>query len=136
MKKLFGLAMAVLCLSGCSNDDGPSEPAVNLDHLQQRWFYVSYKLGNQTVDYTGNLPCGKDYIQFLAGNAVKDVDYYDCQEDPDVDEGTYTATTEMLTTTIDGVTNTYTLKKLTNKDLEMEATLNGATVTYIYTSTP
>ncbi len=136
MKKLFGLAFAMLCLAGCSDDDGPSEPAVNLDHLQQKWFYVSYRLGGQTVDYTGNMTCGKDYIQFQANNVVRDVDYYDCQQDPGVDTGTYTATTETLTTTIDGVTDTYTLKKLNAKDLETEATLNGATITYVYTSTP
>ncbi|MEL1244854.1 hypothetical protein AAEO56_11320 [Flavobacterium sp. DGU11] len=137
MKKLFGLAIAMLCLAGCSNDDnGPSEPAVNLDHLKQRWFYVSYKLGGQTVDYTGNMPCGKDYIQFLDGNGFRDVDYYDCQEDPAVDNGTYSATTETLTTTVDGTTDTYTLKKLNATSLETEATLNGATITYVYTSTP
>ncbi|WP_294822957.1 membrane lipoprotein lipid attachment site-containing protein [uncultured Flavobacterium sp.] len=135
MKRIFGFAVAALLLAGCSDDD-KSDPAVNLDHLQKRWYPVSYKLGNQTTTYPGHMPCGKDYIEFQAGNNVKDVDYYDCQEDADIMLGTYTATDETLSYTIEGVTESFTLKKLNSKRLETQATLNGATITYIYTSTP
>jgi hypothetical protein len=135
MKKIFGFAFLALCLASCSDDD-KSDPAVNLDHLQKRWYPVSYKLGNQTTNYEGHMPCGKDYIEFQAGNVARDVDYFDCQQDPSTEVGTYTATEENLSYTIDGVTESFTLKKLSSNRLETQATLNGATITYIYTSTP
>lgn len=135
MKRIFGFAVVALCLASCSDDD-KSEPAVNLDHLQKRWYPVSYKLGGQTTNYPGHMPCGKDYIEFQANNVARDVDYYDCQQDPAVEVGTYTATEESITTSLDGITETFTLKKLSSKRLETQATLNGATITYIYTSTP
>jgi hypothetical protein len=135
MKKLIGLGIALLCLSACSDDD-KSDPAVNLDQLQKRWYPVSFKLGGQTTQYPGHMPCGKDYLEFQANNVVRDVDYFDCQQDPDIATGTYTATEETFSYTIDGVTETYTLKKLSSRRMETEATINGATVTTIYTSTP
>ena len=82
------------------------------------------------------MPCGKDYLEFQEGNAVRDVDYFDCQEDPTIATGTYTANEENLSIVIDGVTENYTMKKLNSQTLETQATLNGATITYIYTSTP
>ncbi|MCW4468173.1 lipocalin family protein [Flavobacterium sp. MFBS3-15] len=135
MKKILVFAMMALCLAGCSDDDN-NDPAVNLDHLQKRWYYVSTKLGNQTQNYPGHMPCGKDYIEFQANNVVRNVDYFDCQQDPAVDTGTYSATEETLTYTIDGMPESFTMKKLTSSRLETQATLNGATITYIYTSTP
>ena len=127
--------MMALCLAGCSDDDN-NEPAVNLEHLQKRWYPVSYKVGNQTTTYEGHMPCGKDYIEFQANNVARDVDYFDCQQDPSIEVGTYTATEETLSYTIDGTMESFAMKKLTSSRLETQATLNGATITYIYTSTP
>ncbi len=135
MKKIFGFAFAALCLAGCSDDD-KADPAVNLEQLQKRWYPVSYKLGNQTTNYPGHMPCGKDYIEFQANNVARDVDYFDCQQDPDTVTGTYNATEESITTNLGGVTETFTLVKLNSSRLETQGTLNGATITYIYTSTP
>jgi hypothetical protein len=135
MKKLLALGFALFCLSACSGDDS-SEPSVNLDQLAKRWYYVSSKIGGQTIPYAGNLSCGKDYMEFLTSNTVKDVDYYDCQEDPDVATGTYTAVETTLTTNINGESITYTIKKLNSKALETETTFNGTTIRYIFTSTP
>src|SRR5688500_4151933 len=135
MKKLFMLAVVLCSLAACSSDDDNAAPAVDLDNLTQRWYYKSYKLGNETVNYEGHMPCGKDYIEFQEGNVARDVDYFDCQQDPEVSTGTYSATEENLVINIDG-TESYTLKKLSASTLQIEATLNGATITYNYTSTP
>lgn len=133
MKKLLMMAMALGCLSACSDDD--SGPAVDLDNLTQRWYYKSYRLGDQVVPYDEHMPCGKDYIEFLEGTTARDVDYFDCQQDPEISTGTYSATEETLTVNID-TQETYTIKKLTSSSLQIQGTLNGATITYNYTSTP
>ena len=135
MKKIFMLAVALCGLTACSSDDDKAAPAVDLDNLTQRWYYKSYKVGGETVNYEGHESCGKDYIEFLDGGVAKDVDYFDCQQDPAVDTGTYTATEETLTINIDEV-EVYELKKLSASTLQIEGTLNGATITYNYTSTP
>lgn len=135
MKKIFILAVVLCGLTACSSDDDKASPAVDLDNLTQRWYYKSYKLGNETIQYEGHMPCGKDYIEFQEGNVARDVDYFDCQQDPAVETGTYTATEETLTINI-GEVEVYELKKLSASTLQIEGTLNGATITYNYTSTP
>jgi hypothetical protein len=138
MKKLLGLGFALFCMAtvatSCGDDD--SAPAVNLDNLQKRWYNVSTKYAGATVAYDGNLPCGKDYTEYSANNVVKEVDVYDCQADPAVDSGTYTASGTILTTVIDGETLVYTIKKLNTGNLEIATTFNGAEIIYVFTSTP
>ncbi len=137
MKKLLGLGLALLCLTACSNDDEKT-PTVNLNQLAKRWFYVSTKVGNQKTPYDGNLPCGKDYLEFQANNVVREGDYYDCQQDPAITTGSYTVEedTDKLTTTIDGETIVYTITKLNSKEFQAETTFNNLKITYIFTSTP
>jgi hypothetical protein len=138
MKKLLSLlALVVLCFTGCSDDDTPKTPSVNTDQLVKRWFYSKTKIGNQTQDYE-NLPCGKDFLEFQAGNAVKRSIYTDCQLDPTVTTGTYSLVeeTKKLTTVVNGETVVYTILKLNSKEFEAEATLNNTKITYIFTSVP
>ena len=135
MKKLLGLGLALLCLTACSDDDS-AKPAVDTAKLTQKWYYVSTKIGGQTIPYDGNEACGKDYMEFLTANVVKDVDVYDCQQDPDVTTGSYTVADKTLTTVLDGETIVYTMKKLDAKNLQLATTFNGATITYVFTSTP
>jgi hypothetical protein len=137
MKKVLGLGLALLCLTACSDDDTPKKPSVSLDQLTKRWFYAATKIGNASEPHE-NLPCGKDYIEFQTGNAVKEGDYFDCQQDPAIANGTYTVTedTNVLTTVIDGETEVYKITKLNSKELEAEATINNVKLTFIFTSVP
>jgi hypothetical protein len=136
MKKVLGLGLALLCLTACSDDDKPKEK-VSFDQLTKRWFYTATKIGSTSEPYD-NLECGKDYIEFQANNAVKEGDWFDCQQDPAVTTGTYTVNedTKALTTVIDGETETYTVTKLNSKELEAQTTVNNVKVTFIFTSTP
>jgi hypothetical protein len=135
MKKLMSLGFALVCLASCSSDDD-NTPAVNLDNLQKKWYNVSTIIGGQTIPYDGNEPCGKDYLEFQAAGVLREVDVYDCQEDPDATLGTYTAAQTTLTTVLDGETITYTIKTLNASSLQIATTFNGAEITYVYTSTP
>lgn len=138
MKKLFAIGMlALLSLAGCSDDDN-NTPSVNFDQIAKRWFYVSTKIGNQTSPYEGNLPCGKDYLEFQVSGLVREVDYFDCQQDPAITNGTYAIleSSNQLTTVIDGETVTYTVTKLNSRELEAEATFNNIKITSIFTSVP
>lgn len=137
MKKILGLGMlTVLCMTACSDDDTPKDP-VSLDQLTKRWFYSATKIGNASEPYD-NLSCGKDYIEFQTGNAVKEGDWYDCQQDPAVTTGTYTVneSTKLLTTVLDGETQISTISKLNSKELETQTTVNNVKVTFVFTSTP
>jgi len=134
MKKLLGLGVVLFCLASCSDND--AAPAVNLDNLQKRWYNVSTIVSGKTVAYDGNLACGKDYLEFSAGNVAKDVDVYDCQKDPAVTTGTYTAADKSLTTLLGGETVVYTIEKLNTKTLQIATTFNGGKIAYVYTSTP
>lgn len=134
MKKVLSLAIAILCLASCGSDD--DAPAVNLDNLQKRWYNVSTIVGGQTIPYDGNEACGKDYLEFQAAGVLKEVDVYDCQQDPDTTTGTYTAADKTLTTMLDGETITYTIKTLSASKMELVTTFNGTGITYVYTSTP
>ena len=133
MKKLLSLGFALALLTSCSDDDSSS---LDLTNLQKRWYNVSSIVNGKTIAYDGNEACGKDYLEFLANNTVREVDVYDCQEDPDVTTGTYSATEKTLTTTIDGETIVYTIKKLNAKDLQIQYVFSNLTVTDVYTSTP
>jgi hypothetical protein len=134
MKKLMSLAFALVCLASCSSDD--DAPSVNLDNLQKRWYNVSTIVGGQTVPYDGNESCGKDYLEFQASGLLREVDVYDCQEDPDTTIGTYTAVESTLTTILDGETITYTISELNASGLRLKTTFNGTEIIYVFTSTP
>lgn len=134
MKKLIGLGLALFCLTACSSDDD-SGPSINLNQLTKRWYNVSYVVEGKTVPYK-HQNCGKDYLEFSGTNVVKQLKYNDCQSDPTISTGTYTAVEKSLTTIINGATNVYSIKKLNSKSLEIEKASEDPIVTYIYTSTP
>jgi len=137
MKKLLGLALALLCFTACSNDDNTKTPSVNFNQINKRWYYVATWVGGKKTDHP-NEACGKDYLEFLDGGVAKDVDIYNCQEDPNIKTGTYTidAQTNKLTTILNGETIIYTVNKLNSKELETETTFNGLKIGYVFTSTP
>ncbi|MDV6169000.1 hypothetical protein R1T16_11225 [Flavobacterium sp. DG1-102-2] len=136
MKKILGLALALICLAGCSDDDSPKN-TVNLNQLNKRWYYVATWVNGKKTDHV-NEACGKDYLEFLEGGVAKNVDIYNCQLDPEITNGTYTidANTNKLTTVLDGETIIYTVNKLNSKELEAETTFNGLKIGYVFTSTP
>lgn len=133
MKKLIGLGIALLCLTSCSNDD--DSPDINLDQIAKRWYNVSYVVAGKTVPYDGHENCGKDYLEMTAEGVAKEVDIFDCQQEPSTANGTYTTADKTLTITLNGIPKVYTIKKLNSKSLEIEASGNPK-ITYIYTSTP
>lgn len=136
MKKVLTLAMAALFLASCSSDDN-DEPTINVDHLQKRWYPESTRLNDgDPQPYDGHESCGKDYTEFQANNAMREVDVVDCQTDPVVTTGTYNLQDETLTTSVGGTTVVYTIKKLNANTLELETTFNGNTITDIFTSNP
>lgn len=134
MKKIIGFGLALLCLTACSNDD--DSPDISLDQIAKRWYNVSYVVAGKTVPYDGHENCGKDYLEMLTGGGAKEVDIFDCQQEPKTANGTYTASDKTLTITLDGVMKVYTIKKLNSKSLEIELTSINPKITYIYTSTP
>jgi len=140
MKKLMGLALALLCLTACSSDDNKTKtPSVSYDQLAKRWYYVATKVGDQVSLYDGNMPCGKDYLEFQQSNALKEADYFDCQKDPEITIGTYNVvqSTNTLTTTFAGENPTvYTVVKLNSKELEADTTINNVKIRFIFTSVP
>lgn len=137
MKKIFGLLLTLACLTGCSSDDNAKKDTVSLDQLAKRWYYKATKIGNSSSDYV-HQPCGKDYLEFVAPNTLKELHWTDCQQDPETETGTYTvnADTNQLTTTLGTETVTYTIKKLNSKELEAETSIANAKVTFVFTSVP
>lgn len=139
MKKLLGLGVVLLlCLTACSDDDGPKTPSVSFDQLIKKWYYVSTKVGNQTTQYDGHTACAKDYLEFKTGNVLNNVDFETCQDEPIISVGTYTVNADdnEVTTVLEGETINYTIKKLNSKELEAETTFNNLKITYIFASVP
>lgn len=138
MKKIFGLALLCLTLTACSDDDIPKKATVSLDQLNKKWYYVATWVNGQKTDYDGHLPCGKDYLEFLNGDTVKNVDWTNCQQDPTTLTGTYTVDAEnnKIITIVNGETITYTITKLNSKELEVESTYNGLKIGSVFTSIP
>ncbi|WP_116789763.1 hypothetical protein [Flavobacterium psychrotrophum] len=134
MKKLLAIAILLAGLVSCSDDDNKED--INFDNLQKRWYYVSSIVGGRTTPYVGNETCGKDYLEFQAAGVLRFVDVYDCQADPRVTLGTYTTVDKNITTILNGVTMTYTVIKLNNKDMRIDAVANGTKITYVYTTAP
>jgi hypothetical protein len=141
MKKIFRLTLVLFCLAilgACSSDDTKT-PSVNTQQLVKRWFYSKTKVGSQGSQPYVNTACGKDYLEFQTGNALKENIYSaNCQEDPTVTTGMYTLVedTKTLTTVLDGETVTYTILKLNSKEFQAQTTVNNVKITYIFTSTP
>lgn len=139
MKKLLGLGMVILlCLTACSDDDGPKKPSISLDQLAKRWYYSATKVGNQAQQNYEHTNCGKDYLDFQTDRTVKESIFEECPGDAVISTGTYTVDTENNTvnTVIGGDAVNYTIKKLNSKEFEAETNLNNLKVTYIFTSIP
>ena len=75
MKKIFLLPiLSLLMLSSCSSDDSIN---VSEDKLIKKWYYKSYQANGTTEAYE-HLPCGKDYMEFLADGLYKEVYINEC----------------------------------------------------------
>ncbi len=144
MKKLLGLSLAIFCFVSCSSDDDKAapEPSVNLTQLAKRWYNVSYIVGGQTIVYDGNPTgtCGRDFSEFVAGGTLRRSDITDCQTDPAVTTGTYTANETAgittLTTAIGGTTSNYTVVKLNATELQLQRVNSNPVTIEVYTSNP
>ena len=141
MKKLFGLGLALLCLTACSSDDDNAS-AINLDNLTKKWYNISYTVAGQTVPYDGNpaAACGKDFTQFEANGVLRKSDITDCQNDAVVTTGTYAYANEdgttTLSTAIGGTTTAYKVIKLNADELQLERVNSNPLTIEVYKSTP
>lgn len=77
-KKFLVLGFAALFLASCSKDDDNS---IDASKLTKKWYYESTKVAGVTIPYTDHEECGKDYVEFVAGGVMRDVDVWDCEED-------------------------------------------------------
>lgn len=90
--------------------------------LQGKWYFVSTSINGETELYDDHEPCGKDYLEFLPNNVIKQVDVWDCDGNNPVSseyEATYTTSGNKITLGVEGQSNTVTVQKLTNSELEV-----------------
>jgi major membrane immunogen (membrane-anchored lipoprotein) len=117
MKKLILFAFVSLSvLSSCSSDDAVN---VSEEKLTKKWYYKSYQSNGNTEAYE-HLPCGKDYMQFLADGTY--VEYYVNDCDP-IDDGSSTGNWVLdgntVFVTIDGDAFDGKITKLSATDLQI-----------------
>lgn len=133
------IAFAVFCVSSCSSDDAPFASIVG------QWNRVSTitQIGHQapqTVPYDSNtIGCHKDYWEFTTDGTLRDVVWYKnasemCTED--VELKTYVHTGDQLTIAEPGLTETFTVIRLTGSLLEFQSTTQtggvALTVTHVF----
>lgn len=78
--KLLFLGLAALTLTSCSNDDDNSA-SIDTTELTKKWYQSATVVGGVTFPYDDHEACGKDYIEFVPGGVLRDVDVWDCDED-------------------------------------------------------
>ncbi|MFP9100151.1 lipocalin family protein [Flavobacterium sp. RHBU_24] len=116
MKKLLGLAMAVLLFASCS-DDNNNEPAVDVSKLTSgKWFRSStrYPDNGQMYLHDNLCPTSRDYVVFNTDGTITSVYYFeDCIFHSD-NSGTYTLVGKRLTI---GGSESLIITKLTSSTL-------------------
>ncbi len=115
-KKFLALGFAALFLASCSKDDDNS---IDASKLTKKWYYESTKINGVVIPYTDHEECGKDYIEFVEGGVMRDVDVWDCVED--VETYAWSLSGKKLTI-VDGTdVETATVKTLSNTKLVISA---------------
>ncbi len=76
MKKIVVFAFtALLSLLSCSSDDSVN---VSEEKLAKKWYHKSSQANGSTEAYE-HMPCGKDYIEFLADGTYKEFYINECE---------------------------------------------------------
>ncbi len=136
--------MVVALFASCSDDDSSS--SVSASKLEGKWYYVETKAQGLSIDYE-HMPCAKDYLEFADGGVYREYEVWDCDgntvSDADTSTGTYTLSGKKVTVTVDGYTETVTVKKLTGSRLELSRAMDmdedgetDLTVTEVLSSNP
>ena len=116
MKKIYALGLSLLFLASCSSDDGGS--SIDTSQLTKKWYFESTIFQGQTFPYDDHEECGKDYIEFVEGGVVRQVDIWDCEED--VYEGEWSLDGNKLTISFMGQSATATITKLTETEFDVK----------------
>ena len=120
MKKLFVFAFVSLSmLSSCSSDDSVN---VSEEKLTKKWYYKSYQANGATEAYN-HLPCGKDYVEFLADGSYIEFYINDC--DPTISgfsTGNWVLDGSTVAVAIEGDNYSGKVTKLSNTDLQLTVT--------------
>lgn len=112
-KLLFiGLGLIAMFAVSCSNDDGASYTEAD---LIKKWYPVSDEINGVVYPYDDHEECGKDYMQFLAGGAGKNIDVYLCEEYSEPFE--WSMSGDKVTVTSEGEPTTATILNLTDNVL-------------------
>lgn len=116
MKKIYTLGLGLLLLASCSSDDGGS--SIDVSQLTKKWYFNTTKVAGQTIPYDDHEDCGKDYIEFVEGGEMRQVDVWDCEEYVDTAEWTLEGKT--ITISFFGQSASATITKLTETVLEVK----------------
>lgn len=134
MKKvlLFGLSLAALTFTSCSDDDGDSAS------IEGKWYYseqgVSANGAEVLTDYMDHEDgCEKDYVEFLADGVFKDVDYFNSDCETFIDETTWSRSGNSLTIGEGEDAETATIATLSGSTLKITTseTIDGQTINYV-----
>ncbi|NDI99502.1 hypothetical protein GWA97_10495 [Flavobacterium sp. LaA7.5] len=121
--KLFAFAIVAMLFASCSDDD--VEVVVDTENLTQKWYNSYYIVNGETIGHeneTCNNVIKYDYIEFITGEAqdiYKTVESVNCTFI--TTEGSYTLNGRQLTVTLGDVTETFTIKELTEDKLDIES---------------
>lgn len=137
-KLLLGLFAATAIFSSCSgDDDAPSGPVTN-GVLEGKWTYAKegVRSGNNEVlvDYANDTQCAtKDYVEYVAGGVVKDVDYSGSNCSVDTYTSSWVRSGNTLTEGTGEDAVAYTIEELSATTLKVSEvyTFQGTTVTSV-----
>lgn len=137
VKLLLGLFATAAIFSSCGSDDDASGPATN-GALEGKWTYAKQGVmsGNNEVlfDYQNDAECTtKDYVEYVAGGVLKDVDYYDTDCKSDTYTSSWTKSGNTLTEGTGEDAIVYTIKELSSTTLKVidVEVVQGVTVTSV-----
>ena len=117
MKKIVFFAFILLStLSSCSSDDSVS---VSEEKLIKKWYYKSYQ-ANGTTEAYDHLPCGKDYMEFLADGLYKEFYINECNPTASGSStGSWVIEGSTVAVSIEGENYSGKVTKLTTTDLQI-----------------
>lgn len=114
---------AVLFLVSCSSSDDDKGNDANMSLLLGKWYNYSYTINGEIFPYDDHEECGKDYMEFLEGGIMRNVDVWECEIY--VDEGTYSVEGDIITAYIYEQTNYGKIVTLDDSKLVIESIGEG-----------
>lgn len=117
MKKIVFFAFVLVSsLSSCSSDDAVN---VSEEKLLKKWYYKSYQ-ANGTLEAYDHLPCGKDYLEFLADGLYREVYINECNPTATgTSTGSWVLEGNTVAVAIEGENYSGTITKLSSTELQI-----------------